>query len=276
MNAVVIGSGASVSEDEARRVFTPWGELVTEKGHEIIPENTDYAGWPHFKGRADGHGINSDKKVAPSNDLRWFAQSEPSNRLVSEGGVLAVTSQSQPVPKKSGLDNGIGIHGRDAFSGILLWDDENVIGPQRAHNLVAAHKLGVIHVQDKVMTPAVLRDKFTGEILVTYDKGLKMIAPWGDTGQILGPPTGSRHDKDTSNAFLLVVGDTLIQAYGFDVVALDVATGDLLWKTKVKGQRLSFLPVSMVSVSTCLNLLPHAGVMVAGVTLRPVAFPPYQ
>ena len=201
-----------------------------------MPDDPDYGSWPHFKGRSDGQGISSDKNVGPSNQLRWLAQSEPSNRLVSEAGVLAITSQSQPLGKDARKRREtIALHGRDAFSGVRLWKTTDTVESQRAHNLFAAHELGVIHAQEAEMSPAVLRDKYSGEVLVTYDQGLRMVAKWGDKAQLFGPPTGIRGSMDTSNGFLLVHGDLLVQLYGMEVAVLDIESGELKWKKQLKG-----------------------------------------
>lgn len=236
VNAMILADGHHLDETEARRVLAPYGELLTSAGHEAIPADPDYGSWPHFKGRADGQGISSDRHVAPSNELRWFAQSLPSNRLVSDGGVLGITTQSQPLPKDARKRREtVGMHGRDAFSGVLLWNTSEVTDPQRSHNLYAAHELGIIHAQAEEMSPVVLRDRYTGEVLVSYDAGLRMVGRWGDREQVFGPPTGSRKDHDISNGFLLVVGDVLVQLYGMQVAALDIASGELLWQQALAG-----------------------------------------
>ena len=45
---------------------------------------------------------------------------------------------------------------------------------------------------------------------------------------------GGRFNKNTTEGQLLVYGDTLIQVYAKDVIALEVATGKLLWQIKTE------------------------------------------
>lgn len=226
VNLAILEAGSAISSEEARRVLAPTGELMIHGKYEQIPENPDYAPWTHLKGDAQGTGVSKDKLVAPSNSVRWMSQDRYTTELRTSGGVVATLGMT-----------GLGVReatvaGRDAYSGVALWSGQPIMNNYQQYFFVG-HPLGFIHAQEGQLQPVVMRDAGTGEIIRTFDEGLNMPAKWGGKAQLFGPPTGARFDKDTSNGQLRVWEDTLIQVYGFDVVALDIPTGKKRWQIKL-------------------------------------------
>ncbi len=227
VNLVVLDKGSQISMEEARRVLAPEAVLMNNGKREEMPENSDYAPWTHLKGDAQGTGVSKDKLVAPSNSLRWLAQDRLTTELRSTNGVVATLGMTT-LGERSAT-----ISGRDVYSGVALWSNEPIMNRYQQYFFVS-HELGFIHAQEGEMNPVVLRDAGTGEIIRSFDEGLSLPVKWGDKKMHFGPPTGSRFDKDTGNGQLRVWGDTLIQVYGFDVVALDIPTGKKLWQTRLE------------------------------------------
>ena len=94
----------------------------------------------------------------------------------------------------------------------------------------------------------------TGDILVTYDQGIRFGLPrlnkrlaskeqFSERDEVLGVDRsikrirkgGGGGSTGTSSIFQLVYENTLIQMYGIQVVALDVATGKKLWEYSLKN-----------------------------------------
>ena len=100
---------------------------------------------------------------------------------------------------------------------------------------MTGHDLGFIHPQAGTDNPIVLTDRHTGEVIVSYDEGIRYPREIprdlrGKDHPELG--LGGRFNKNTTEGQLLVYENTLIQFYAKDVKALDVATGKLLWAVK--------------------------------------------
>jgi outer membrane protein assembly factor BamB/SAM-dependent methyltransferase len=238
VNAVVVGTGATITAAEIHRVLAPGGILLSDQAgawkREVEPADPRYAPWTDFRADSHGTGVSADTAVAPSTSLRWLHQSFVGQEVRSHSGVVAygakVGGYFNNERRKEFVDTGL--HGLDAFSGVPLWSTPN-LPDFMGRTMFVAHPLGFIHPQAGEDKPVVLTDARTGAIRVTYDKGLTMLVPYGDPGQRLGP--AERKDgKGGSNGVLLVHGDTLVQIYGYDVAVLDVPTGNLKWKARLQ------------------------------------------
>ena len=132
VNLVILGSNSFISEDEAKRVLAPEGVLLTGSTltKQVMPIDERYGSWAHFYGDAHASNNTPDELVGPSTSLRWFSQNMPAGSLRAAGGVVATAQDSFSIRN---VDNSYrrprtrgNMAGRDAFSGVALWYNEDV------------------------------------------------------------------------------------------------------------------------------------------------------
>ena len=269
VNMVIQGPQPSYDASEVSRVLAPKGLSLSGAMNSlqstVEPEDDRYAPWTHFRADEFNTGTSADEAVAPSTSLRWLAQNLPDMQVRTIDGVagylLGSLSGVRIAKSRRELVHYRGIEGYDVFSGVPLWHfkDERATGDKTSRENFVAHELGFIHLQPGEYQPAALTDKNTGEILVTYDEGLKfglprdIDRPWGkdkeaklkQKAEIIGSdPSFKRIRKGggggrSNNVKFLVHGDTYIQIWGPNVVALSASTGKKLWDYKL--QRGGFL-----------------------------------
>ena len=68
-------------------------------------------------------------------------------------------------------------------------------------HLFASHEFGFIHAQSKEMQPVVMRDRYSGEIIRTFDQGPQHDCGWGDPQSLFGPKPDRALIKIPKTAF---------------------------------------------------------------------------
>jgi outer membrane protein assembly factor BamB len=116
--------------------------------------------------------------------------------------------------------------GRDAFNGVPLWRaTTGLVSGDRPHEWVAADGL-VFHFPRRNPCFAVATDIRTGITVREFTNGLQRPLPAG-AKRVGGRP---------GMAVMLVCGKTLVQGYGRQVAALDIATGAPRWQAELQRE----------------------------------------
>lgn len=294
VNMVIQGTPQTFDAAEVSRVLAPKGLSLTGSMNRLKaaaePEDERYAPWTHFRADEFNSGTSLDTAVAPSTSVRWLSQNLPDMQVRTTDGVagylLGSLSGVRIAKSRRDLTRFHGIEGYDVFSGVPLWQfkDERATGDKGSRENFVSHDLGFIHLQPGDWQPAVLTDKKTGEILVTYEEGLKfgvpqeVDRPWNqspDYEEKLKQKTklvgyddsfprirkgGSSGIGRSTNVMFLVHEDTLVQIWGPHVVALSVSTGKKMWDYQLKrGGFLGAFSRDGKRVYVCETFEPGAG-----------------
>ncbi|GEM_PF-1096099 len=294
VNLVLQGAKPLFDDAEVSRVLAPKGLALSGAMNKlrsrVEPEDERYAPWTHFRADEFNSGTSLDTAVEPSTSLRWISQNLPDMQVRTIDGVagylLGSLSGVRIAKSRRDLTHFRGIEGYDVFSGVPLWQfkDERATGDKGSRENFVAHELGFIHLQPGDWQPAVLTDKNTGKVLVTYEEGLKfgvpsdIERPWERSPdfeekikqktKIVGYDDsfprirkgGSSGVGRTTNVMFLVHEDTLIQIWGPNVVALSVSTGKKMWDYSMKrGGFLGAFSRDGKRVYVCETFEPGAG-----------------
>ena len=181
VNLVIMGDNSPFSAEEARRVLAPEGVLLSgaSLSKETMPQDERYGSWAHFYGDPHDSNTTSDELVGPSTSLRWLSQNMPAGALRAAGGVVVTAQDSFSIRNVDSSYRGPRtrghLAGRDAFSGVVLWHNEDATNTKMIaiRNMLTGHDLGFIHPQGGFDQPIVLTDRHTGDIIVSYDEGIR-------------------------------------------------------------------------------------------------------
>ena len=216
--------------DEILRVLAPGGAAYLKKGGAwagtIKPRPPEMDEWTHFDYGPEGNGVSHDRLVRPSNFVQWTAGVQEiklggnpagfrvyagtrvtARRLFAEWGSIDKSKREQFY------------NGRDAFSGISLWNAKNTAPGRKDWQFVAA-----------------------GDRLYTFlEKGGPLVALDADTGQVAQTfDQGGRLTEESGRTALRYCGGTLLQITDNTLYALDAKTGALRWKHTADGSVMGF------------------------------------
>jgi len=220
---VVADALGPVPMDEVLRVLAPGGVAMVGGKKTVKPRPDEIDEWTHYLHGPDNNPTARDRRVAPPERLRWKSDpmwcrshdSLPSSILVvlSAGGRL-FSIIDEGLIGQPGLGQRWTLVARDAFNGVLLWK-------QRLEG--RASQKSIVAVGDRLFAtfrrndPLTVLDAATGETLRTVDEtgGSDELVCAGDTlvVHLRGPRKGGKNDT---------------------ILAVDVDSGQIRWKTPVK------------------------------------------
>jgi outer membrane protein assembly factor BamB len=236
INLLVVEEPMSLAGDEALRVLAPGGaawireESGWKKTTKPWPDGID--AWTHALYDSSGNAVARDDVVAPPRHIQWIGHPRNARhheRLASVSVVVSAAGRLYYIVDEAPTASILlppcwALVARDAFNGVILWrrsipEWEPHLrsfrsGPHElSRRLVAAGRK--VYVTPGYDAPVTAIDGATGETLRTYDGT-------GGTHEIL--------HRD-GRLFLVVGADTPRWEWGShrDIVALDAATGAVLW-----------------------------------------------
>ncbi len=211
------------SEKEMLRVLVPGGAACVRRDRQWRtirnpwPEGLD--DWTHWCYGPEGNAVSHDTMVRPSTSLKWIAGVQGQDLRISRGMLV---SPLRPT-RERGLPDTVDLVGRDAFNGVPAWrGPTGLVTGDRPHQLVAAGGL-VFHFPMRQSCFAVATDTRTGRVVREFSEGLRRPLP----------EQGGKAGGRPGIAVLLACGPTLLQGYGREVAALDIATGALRWRAEL-------------------------------------------
>ncbi|HUT32895.1 MAG TPA: PQQ-binding-like beta-propeller repeat protein [Planctomycetota bacterium] len=232
------------------------------------PQNTDE--WTHYLHDASGNAVAHDDVVGPPGRVQWIAEPRHMRShehipgiyaLVSTGGRIFYILDEAPTQSLRRLPQWH-VVARDAYNGVLLWKrpfspwfphivNWGATPPQLERRLVAVG--GRVYVTLGLHAPLSALDAATGELLKTYDetqgteeilchKGTLLLAVRSVTKERVAQLEKWRRlvVQDKSPVYVRESAEPLVKELRSTeakaevaVVALDVASGRLLWKKPV-------------------------------------------
>jgi outer membrane protein assembly factor BamB len=229
VNLVVVDSDAldakAPAAAEIERVLAPGGVAYIrqngawQKTVKTWPKEMD--DWTHWAYGPEGNAVSHDKLVKPSTSLKWIAGVRGQDIRVARGMLFApLNKRLDRNAKQTGE-----MIGRDAFNGVPRWRGATgVCSGDRPTQWAASGGL-VFHFPTHTPCYAVATDARTGQTVREYSKGVQRPLP-----------EQMKMGRDVGVPVLLVCGKALVQGYGRQVVALDIATGDLLWRHETQHE----------------------------------------
>ncbi len=247
VNAVIVDRSrvdpVLVPDTTLSEILAPGGQFIRKtaggwKGEEQ-PQNPAYDDWRYYGANVQNTNANQDTAVAPSGSMRWFSQAQVAGDARSIDGVLMTASKFGLNKDSGGFDFGEGMRGRDMFSGVPLWTvPSNRSGFNNGTRLSSHWRIatpaGFVHLPPGWDQYAQLVDPKTGEILVTYDQGLKGFLKGN---RVQGFENRNRQFGTTGVTmagvmFFFEQEGVLYQLYGRELVALELRSGKRLWSVE--------------------------------------------
>jgi len=235
--------------EEVQRVVHPFGSSlvrrkgVWEKTVKPLPPTMDE--WTHYDHGPEGNPQSSDSLVGPVSGLQYMVSghgdSSSSLRLAGGLRLQGVRRSGSYVGWPSTYQS------RDAFNGLPQWrvdmtERYKILATSQDRNTAAdaARIVGVWTIPG----PAEVRDSRTGEQLVVLKEGLNTREK----------EKGEKNPIEMQN---VLIGDTIVQSFGPDVVGLDAKTGKRLWAWKApEGEVPAYLAVGGGSVYIAISKDP--------------------
>jgi outer membrane protein assembly factor BamB len=189
INLIVAENLGAVSKDEALRVLTPNGVLLTKQAgawqKTVKPKPADIDDWTHYYYDSKGNAVSKDLQVGPPERMQWVGtprwsrhhdrMSSLSAQVSANGRLIYIMDEGSRISIL--LPSHWSLIARDAFNGTVLWKKSIPkwqdqmwplkTGPtQLARRLVADGDL--IYVTPELEGPVACLDAATGETIRTY------------------------------------------------------------------------------------------------------------
>jgi len=250
VNLLVVSDPGEVTGDEIRRVLAPSGVAYVRQDDAwqktVKPISADVDEWSHFLHDAGGNAVANDKLAGPPKRLQWVAGPRwcrshefPSsvNAVITAGGRVFTIFDEGPTGVFRKLPWRCKLIARDAASGVLLWkvpmrqwQPEFGTGTGNRWNIHHTIPRRLVAEGDRVYvtlgflhSPVSVLDAATGEILTEALEGTKGADELLlSDGILIVKSTKERSAAATARIGKEALNDTL--------VAVDVATGKLLWR----------------------------------------------
>lgn len=259
VNLLVAEEGSGLSMEEVKRVLVPNGVGYVKKGgkwEKVIKERpTTMDEWTHYYYDAKGNAVSKDTDVAPPDRLQWVGSprwsrhhdrmSSLSAQVTAGGRMFYIMDEGSRIsillPSKWSLI------ARDAFNGSILWKQpipkwQEHMWPLKSGPTQLARRLVTdgdnVYVTMAIDAPVSCLDPATGKTIRTYDatRGAEEILHVDGVLYTLVNPNAWQL---TDFAPKLNTGDQkrVETEYNWDekprdVVAVNAATGKILWEVK--------------------------------------------
>ena len=255
VNVMVIAEAGKVTDEEVMRVLVPGGAAWRSRdgkwARTIKPWPADIDEWTHWLRGADCNAVSTDKAVGAPRRMKWIAtplwsrhhHTVPSvTSMVSAGGRIFYIVDEAPSGMGGSAPDKWSLVARDGFNGLGLWEKPIDLWGWKAWSdewtcrfTIPTHvPRRLVAVGDRVYVtlgfnaPLTELDAASGEVLRTFegtdftdeilcDKGL-LIVSLNHASQHPGSGAKQRQgqaDEPTTKK---------------SVAAIDVATGNMLWK----------------------------------------------
>lgn len=269
VNLLVTENPGNVSMDEIMRVLAPQGIACIKKDGEwqqkqkSLPGNTDE--WTHHLHGSSNNAVAQDTRVAPPQTLQWkgkpmFSRSHeliPSIRaLVSANGRIFYIIDNSPLGVKDPrIPSQWKLVARDAYNGVILWKRSIPGGTAVVDSECLVAKGERVYATLNTNASVSVLNAATGEtirqlnnssgtekivcnkgILVLHRKDVKSQA--GDMLQSINPGTGKTlwqtEEKTIMGGSLASLNNRVFYHNSEGIVALDIHSGEKLWKNRLQ------------------------------------------
>ncbi len=260
INLIVAENLGAVSNDEALRVLTPNGVLLTKEAgawkKTVKPKPADIDDWTHYYYDAKGNAVSKDLQVGPPERLQWVGSprwSRHHDRMSSLSAQISVNGRLVYIMDEGSrisilLPSHWSIIARDAFNGTILWKKtipkwQDHMWPLKTGPTQLTRRLvgdgDRIYVTPELEGPVACLDAATGETIRTYNetKGAEEILHVNGVLYLLVNP----------NQWALTDYAPKLQSdqrrvadeYEWDhkprqLMAVEAASGKVLWKQEAK------------------------------------------
>ena len=255
VNLLVIENQGELNDDEIMRVVAPGGAVHRKRDGKWTfirkPRRLDTDEWTHFLYDASNNAVSRDDAVGPPESLQWvagpkFARSHEHlaslSAAVAAGGRVFSVEDHGPVVSIAFPARWL-LVARDAYNGLTLWTRE--LGPWEWHLREFRHG-----------PPQITRRLVAGDRVfatLRYGGPVEAIdAATGKTVKTFAGTEGTEEIAHVDGTLLLSIGNAK-PALGSDarrgmpggsarqVLAVDVASGETIWKNEVR----SLAPVTL-------------------------------
>ncbi len=276
VNLLVVEGSAEVGSAERLRVLAPGGVAVTldaqRAPRDVLrkPWPADLDVWPHFLYDASGNAVSRDRRVGPPRGLQWdggprWSRSHETDMsltaAVTAGGRLFHTLDEGPIgihetPREQRrLPDKSSLVARDAFNGLILWKRPldnwgSAAWDQDRWRWGQADQLW--------SSPLTLPRRLvaTGDRLYMT---LGFRAPVSELDAATGETLREFPETDATEELVLSEGILVLRvreevdstAHAQSIMALDVASGDVLWKHPVAA--VSDLTLAVAEGRVCFH-----------------------
>ena len=247
VNLLVAGELGTLKMDEVMRVLAPRGVAMIGGTKTVKPWPANIDEWTHFLHGPGNNAVAADSVVGPPARLQWLADPmhlrshehlNSVSAVVSARGRIFTIIDEGPVSSVAAQPKWR-LVARDAFNGLLLWKRD--IGPWEGHFRVfrsgppeVARRL--VAVGDRVYATlgygkcVAAFDAATGETVRTYNDtqgAVEIVCDGGKLFVVVGTITAKPLDPKRPFTATPAPRDK-------GIVAVDAATGTLLWRRKDK------------------------------------------
>ena len=258
VNLVVAEDLGNIPMDEVMRALAPKGVAYIKQDGKwqktVKPRPEEIDEWTHYLHDASGNAVAHDSVVGPPRRMQWVGSpkwarshehSASLNALVSANGRIFYIMDEGPRDSIQ-LPAQFFLIARDAFNGTVLWKRElpdwyNHLFPLKSGPSRLTRRL--IAIGDEVYTtlgisaPLSAIDAATGKTIRTY-QGTKTVEELVSTNGVLFlvvNPDREPVDYKQENANCWTERDRASKRWGWDatideLMAVDAATGEILWK----------------------------------------------
>jgi outer membrane protein assembly factor BamB len=260
-NLVVSEDLGAVPPAEAMRVLAPRGVAYIQKNgaweKTIKPWPEEMDEWTHWRHAADGNMVSKDRLVGPPRYAQWVAgplwqrhhAMAPSiTTMVSARGRIFYIADEAPMGV-TGLPGQWRLIARDAFNGLPLWKrpiedwgSEAWSYWTEGHSARFNHPIHIrkrlVAVGDRVYAtlgfnaPVSALDAVTGETVMTYE-GTQYTDEIVLHDGVLFLAVNDRPQKPLPGKGVDPAPSEIVEDSEKRIWAVDAATGDLLWKSRV-------------------------------------------
>lgn len=240
VNLMIVDSSSKIATSEIDRVLAPNGVAIVDGRKTVKPWPADIDEWTHWLYGPENNAVSQDTRVGVSRNLQWIMPPSwgrhhnlvPSmSVMVTAGGRVYYIIDEAPIGVK-GLSDDWALGCRDAFNGLELWkkpikewgwkawqSDLEFSGLMRFKRPDQLFRR-LVAIDDKLYatlgfrSPVVEIDGATGDVLRVFEGT-------DDTSAIL-----------IKGGVMFLTRNVIAEAPGKDILAVDIASGKMLWERK--------------------------------------------